>query len=363
MPSTAHRPRRRRARSRADLKHPSADPEKPTNPIRVIGALCWVLLVVAGVGCLLVAALFATSPGPTSLGPASEQVSTIGATAIAVAFTWALAARTGGRPLIFGLLAAVIGGMVLLTDHDGLRAGASVMTCAVGAVLGMLVTVPAVRIRQAVRETVIAFGVATIGAAASIGFLPLIDLARFRYATLAVALFIAFVLAYRIGAGVHGLGRRGLVVVLGGGALLATGLVYAELLRVYGTPGLIDVLIDAAAWSDRIFGGHPRPLPAVLGLPTLVWGVHLRARRRQGWWACAFGVTGLAPIARVLAEPGLSDVATLATLGTTLVTGVVIGILVISLDLLLIGSRGRGARTAERDHAVRPEPGRSRPLL
>lgn len=300
-------------------------------------------------------------PGPGS--PAAELISTIGAIAIAVAFTAALAVRTGGRPLVFGVLAAAIGAAVLLTDHDGLRAGAAVMTCAVGAVLGMLVTVPGVRIRQAVRETAIAFAVALIGAAASIGFGPLIDLARFRYATLGLALFIAFVLVYRLGAGLHGLGRRGLIVVLGGGALLAMGLVYAELLRVYGTAGLIDALNDAAAWSDRIFGGHPRPLPAMLGLPMLMWGIHLRARRRQGWWACAFGVTGLASLARVLAEPALSDLATLATLGITLLTGLVIGVLVILLDLFISGSRGRGSRRVEREHAVRPEPGRTHALL
>ena len=141
---------------------------------------------------------------------------------------------------------------------------------------------------------------------AAIGFGPLLSLIRFEYTTLALALVIVFVLVYRLGAGLHGLGRRGLVVILGGGAVLALGLAYAELLREYGTPGLVAWLFDAADWSEEHLGAVPRPMQALLGIPMLAWGVHLRARRRQGWWACAFGVTGMVPIAHVLADPALS---------------------------------------------------------
>ena len=95
-------------------------------------------------------------------------------------------------------------------------------------------------------------------------------------------------------------------MIVGGGAVLALGLAYAELLRLYGTPGFVSWIFDAAEWSQDNLGGVPRPMQALLGIPMLLWGVHLRARRRQGWWACAFGVAGLVPIAHVLADPRLT---------------------------------------------------------
>src|SRR3954452_12070226 len=41
-------------------------------------------------------------------------------------------------------------------------------------------------------------------------------------------------------------------------------------------------------WSRNHLGAFPRPIEAVLGVPALAWGCHMRARRRQGWWLCAF---------------------------------------------------------------------------
>ncbi len=64
---------------------------------------------------------------------------------VAAAYTWALAARTGGRPFVFGGLALVVGVAVLLLDEDYLRTGAAVMTCVVTAVFAVMATVPAPR--------------------------------------------------------------------------------------------------------------------------------------------------------------------------------------------------------------------------
>ena len=50
---------------------------------------------------------------------------------VAAAYAWALAARTGGRPVLFGTLALVVGVAVLVVDEDPLRTGAAVMTCVV----------------------------------------------------------------------------------------------------------------------------------------------------------------------------------------------------------------------------------------
>ena len=47
-----------------------------------------------------------------------------------------------------------------------------------------------------------------------------------------------------------------------------------------------------------------------LGVPALVWGTHMRARRRQGWWVCAFGVGATAPIAQLLVDPQVYNAGT-----------------------------------------------------
>jgi len=308
-----------------------------------------------------VAGAVALVAGAVGIGP--EILSTGGAITVSTTYAWALAARTGGRPVVFGFLALAIGLAVLFVDREALRTGASVLTCSLSAVLAVIVTVPAVRVVHAVREVLIAFVVAAVGAMASIGYQPLIALGRFEYTTLAIALVTVFALVYRLGAGFHGLGRRGVVVIVLGGGLLALALAYAELVQRYGSSGVLIRVGAAADWSRADLGGVPRPLQALLGVPALMWGCHLRARRRQGWWACAFGVAGTVPITHVLAAPGLSLTGALLTEGYSLVVGLVLGVLVIGVDLLVSGSRGRRASRAEEDAARRPEAGRTHALL
>ena len=214
---------------------------------------------------------------------------------------------------------------MLVSDSEAVRSGAAVLTASISAVLAVMLTTPAVTIARAVREVLIAFAVAAVGAVAAIGFHPLLALGRFEYTTLALSLLMVVVLVYRLGAGLHGLGRRGVVVIVGGGAVLALGLAYAELLRLYGTPGFVSWIFDAADWSQDNLGGVPRPMQALLGIPMLLWGVHLRARRRQGWWACAFGVAGLVPIAHVLADPRLTLPEVVLTEVYSLLVGLLVG--------------------------------------
>ena len=94
-----------------------------------------------------------------------------------------------------------------------------------------------------------------------------------------------------------------LTVVLGS-LMLALTLGYAELLRRYGTATWSTTLDDAVRWSHHHLGAFPRPIVALLGVPALTWGTHMRARRRQGWWVCAFGVALTAPVAYALVDPG-----------------------------------------------------------
>lgn len=313
----------------------------------------WVLVVLGGLGAL---GACVTDVGPGWLCGA-------GSVAIVTAYSWALAARTGGRPVVVGLLALVLGVLVVVSDDDRLRTGAAVLTCVVAAVLAVMATVPAVRYVEAVREVVIAMLVASIGALAVVGFEPVVTVARFEYVTLGLALLGAFAAVYRLGAGLHGLGRRGIATVLIGSVVLALTLAYAELLRRYGTPGLVDSLLDGVAWSRANLGAFPRPLETVLGVPALAWGTHMRARRRQGWWVCAFGVAATTPVANALVNPSVSLEETVLAVAYGVVVGLLIGLVVIRLDLAFTGSSGRRGRRAEEATALRPEPTRTRPLL
>jgi hypothetical protein len=238
-----------------------------------------------------------------------------------------------------------------------------VMTCVVSAVLGVMATTPAVRFSRAARECVVAVLVAGVGALATIGFDPVVSVVRFEYVTLGLSIVGAFAVVYRLGAGLHGLGRRGVVVVAICGVLLAVTLLYAEMLRRYGSQGLVDDLLGGVRWSRDHLGAFPRPIETVLGVPALAWGVHMRARRRQGWWLCAFGVAATAPVANALVNPAISLLECGLSVLYGLVVGLVIGYVVVRVDLALTGSRGQGGRRLEEAAAVRPEPPRTAALL
>lgn len=332
--------------------------------MRVREGIAWVgrsRIPLTGLGILVSLGLACLVAATVSVGP--SVLAGIGAVVIASTYAWALAARTGGRPVVFGGLALALGVLVLVADVDYLRTGAAVMTCVVSAVLGVMSTVPAVRFLGAARECVYAVAIASIGALATVGFEPVITVARFEYATLGLALLGAFGVVYRLGAGLHGLGRRGVVAVLVGTAVLVLTLAYTELLRRYGTPALVSSLLDAVRWSRAHLGAFPRPIASVLGIPALAWGCHMRARRRQGWWVCAFGVAATTSVANALVNPAVALSEAGLSVGYGLAVGLVIGLVVIRLDLALTGPRGRRSRRAEEAAAVRPEPSRTSALL
>jgi hypothetical protein len=281
------------------------------------------------------------------------------------AYAWALAGRTGGRPVVFGGLALLVGVVVLAADESYLRTGAAVMTCVVSAVFAVMVTVPRERFAGVAAECSLAVLVAAVGAMATIGFEPVISLVRFEYVTLALALVGVLVLVYRLGAGWHGLGRRGVVGVLVGGVILAVAVLYAELLRRYGPPDLVNTLLDGVRWSRDNLGAFPRPILAILGVPALAWGVHMRLRRRQGWWLCAFGVAGTTAVANSLVNPAISLRECGLSVLYGLVVGLALGYAVIRADdaLLGIARTGGGRRADAPADAVRPEPPRSAALL
>lgn len=320
----------------------------------VLRVVAWSALLLAG----LVAVVLPWTPVDVP-----RAVPLAGAVVLTTLFTHALAVRTGGRPWIAGALALVLSATAAVSQWGVLLAGAAVGTAVVAAVLGVLATTPAARFRAVVPEVVVATLVAVVGAFAVRAYGAEVSFGRTFYLVLGLSLLGALLLVYRLGAGLHGLGRRGFVMIVTGVALLTVTLVYTEALTRWGSPGLVDAIQGGEVWALETFGGAPRPIQVLLGFPTLAWGVSTRARRRQGWWVTAFAAPGLAVVAVTLLETGVSLVEAGLSLAYGLVSGLLLGYLVIRVDLFLTGARGRRARRLEELAAHRPEPGRFRPLL
>ena len=305
---------------------------------------------------LLAVGLAALGCAVAGIGP--HWMDGAGAVAVVTVLSGALAHRTGGRPGIASLLALVLGVAAVVIDEPALQTGAAVLTVVVGGVYAVMATVPAVSFWLSAREVLIATLVSGVAAVAAVGFEPTVVQPRFDFTSLLLALGLVFALVHRLGAGIHGLGRRGLIVVLVGVAVLVLTLAYGELLRRYGAGSVVSSVLDFADWTTERIGAFPRPLVVFLGIPALLWGCFQRARRRQGWWVCAFGVTATVPLAQGLLEPDGSFLEAGLRGLYSLVLGLLLGYLLVRLDLALTAPRGRRGRRAEEADAHRPEPSR-----
>lgn len=315
----------------------------------------WLAVLLVGALAVAVARLAPDLP---------ELIRNVGGVLVTSALAWGLAVRTGGRPVWATALAAALGLGAIITQWPSLMAGASVGTAVLAATLAVMVTTPAATFGIAIKEVLIASAVAWVGALGVLGYgdHSNLDVARFGYVVFALSLVGAFGLVYRLGAGLHGLGRRGYAVAGGATLILFVGMAYSEAISQYGSRDVLDVLDDVRGWMRGTFGAVPHPIMALLGYPALVWGVFMRARRRQGWWVCAFGVAATASSAsRLIAEDlGVASV----VLGEvySLVIGLALGYLVIRGEQSFTGSHGRRARRSEEAEAHRPEPLRTRAL-
>jgi hypothetical protein len=283
------------------------------------------------------------------------------AAGLGVVLAIGLAVRSGGRGLPAAVLAVLVGAGAVATQWPPLLAGAAVSTGVLAACLAVLGTRPARSFWQAILEVVLAEVVALVGALGVAGFAVDLDPDRFAYTVLGLSMAAAVALVYRLGGGLHGLGRSGVLLVGAALALLVVGLAYTAALTEWGSPAIRADVESARVWLEDNLGGVPHPIEVFLGIPALAWGVSMRARRRQGWWVCAFGAAATATAATRLVEEGATTLS--AVLGATygLLLGLVIGFLVIRVVRLVTGAPGRRAwRTDPRTH--RPEPPRLRPL-
>ncbi|MGO4255096.1 hypothetical protein [Marmoricola sp. RAF53] len=358
-----------RSPQRSAPKPPPPAPRRRTEPertapplrervLRSIGVRAgWLVVVIAGAAGVLATRTFDGVP---------DLVREVGAALVSVGLAWGLGVRTGGRPFWAAGLSAALAVGAIVSGWEPLLAGASVGTGVLAATLAVMSTVPAATFGIALREVLVATAIAWVGAFGVVGYgsgsQPQVDPNRFGYVVLGLSLAGAFALVYRLGAGLHGLGRRGYAVAVGGVLMLALALAYSEALAHWGSREMVGSLDDLRASIRSTFGAVAHPIVSLLGYPALVWGVFMRARRRQGWWVCAFGVAATAPIATRLVggdlEPGAIALGGLYSFAV----GVVIGYLVIRVEQFLTGSHGRRARRDEEAVAHRPEPGRTRPL-
>lgn len=306
-----------------------------------------------------------------ALGTVTPRVvGELGGVCVGLTFTWALAARTGGPKLLVASVAAGVGLVAVATDLAALRTGASIATAVVSAILGIVLTRPATTVVGALKESVLALVVPVIGGFAALGFAPQFEsFAQFKWGVGGIAAVGLFWLVYRLGAGLHGLGRRGAVIVIGGAVALALVLAYAEFLRSYGSHDVVTWMQTKAQWMRVHMYAYPRPMIAIIGVPALMLGVHMRSRRGQGWWVSAYGVAATAPIAATISNPDVGLRESGLELVYSLAVGAVIGAVLIRADLALStagGSRSAGRRVAEvapETPGARTEPARSQPLL
>lgn len=290
-------------------------------------------------------------------------VAEAGAALLTFVLAVGLTYRCGGRLRLWAPIALVFAAAGWWLDTDWTRSAASVLVAILAAVLAVMATRPARGALGVLVEYALALVIAASGAVAVAGYDAHIVSDRYNILVLGLALLAAIGLVWQLGAGLHGLGRRGLALVLGGAVLVTGVLVYSRFLREYGSASLVESIQSAALTLRENIGGVPRPVEVLIGFPALIWGVGTRASRRQGWWMCAFGALGTATVATSLAAPGVDlGYALWSTLYSVLLGGI-LGLLLRRADVMFTGrGGGRRSRREAPDAFVRPEPARTEPL-
>jgi hypothetical protein len=284
------------------------------------------------------------------------------ATALGVLLAVGLAVRGGGTPTGPALLAAAVGVAAMVGQWPALLAGAAAATGVLAACLAVLATRPAATFLAAIGEVVLALLLATVGALGVASFSVSLEVQRFGYLVIGVALLATVVLVYRLAGGLHSLGRRGLVLAAGATVLLLVVLVYTAALTRYGSPELVLQVRSGQGWVLEHLGGVPHTVEALIGIPALVWGVSMRSRRRQGWWVCAFGATATAAVTHRLLLGDVFSLELVLAAAYTLVLGLVLGYVLIRLERLLTARPGRRTTLTALPTSGREEPGRLKPL-
>lgn len=322
-----------------------------------------VAIAVCFIGWLLGTAAAATSV--IAVDGVPPWAGRAGGAVLTIVYVITLTYRCGGRVALWPPLVALLVAGALVFDLNWLLSTVSVATAVLASVLAVFITRPAASVVRVIGEFALAALVSVSGGLAVAGWNAPVLYERYNLLVLALAMLLTFGVVWGLGAGLHGLGRRGFLLIIGGAVLVAVILAYGTAVRTYGSPVVVNALDDSITWMRDYIGGVPRPAQVLVGFPALVWGISTRADRRQGWWMCAFGVVGTAVMTTQLASPqadpsyfGLSAL-------YSLVLGLLLGLLVRRLDPTTRAPEAGTGRRALRDEPVtvmRPEPLRTRPL-
>jgi hypothetical protein len=160
-----------------------------------------------------------------------DLVREVSAGVMSTALAFGLAVRTGGRPIWAMVLTAALAAAAFISGWEPLLAGAAVGTGVLAATLAVMATTPAATFARAIREVLIATALAWLGALGVVAYGERtrldVDVVTFGYVVLGLALVGAIALVFRLGAGLHGLGRRGYVVAGGAVVMLAIAMAYS----------------------------------------------------------------------------------------------------------------------------------------
>lgn len=266
--------------------------------------------------------------------------------------------RVGGYLRIWVSLAGLLALAAVVMERNVTITAAAGVTAVVATVSSVLLTRPARTLPQVVREYGVAIAVALSGTVGVAAWNAPVGYQRFNLLVLGASLALAIAVVWSLGAGLHGMSRQGVAVLVGVAVLLIVLLAYSSFVRTHGSETVVDAFTSTVTWLRETVGGVPRPVEVLIGLPALVVGTSVRSRHREGWWILVFAVIGTGVMTTSLVDPDAYP----SYVGLSTLYSIVLG-LAVGLLARRIAMRDRSAR---RNRAIerpsRVEPPRHEPL-
>lgn len=336
-------------RRRLDTTVP-ADYDMPTREPR-IGSRSLVRRIIFSLFVLWVLAALAAATSVVAVG-APAWIERPAALVLMVTFAVGLTHRGGGRMRLWVPLVVVLGLATVVIQSNILLAASAAMTAILGAVLAVVNTRPARSLLAAVREYVIALIVALVGTVGVAAWNAPVNYQRFNLFVIGGALTLAIAMMWNLGAGLHGVGKQGLLIPIGFAILLVILFTYSSFVRTHGSQSVVDTIGNMVVWLRQNIGGVPRPVEVLIGFPALLVGVSVRAKHREGWWILVFAVIGTSVVTTSLVTPSaLPSYIALSTLYSA-VLGLVIGL--IARHIVIQERSSRAARAIEQIERIEP---------
>lgn len=314
-------------------------------------------LIVGGIFVVWVIAALGAGTAVVAVG-APDWIQRPSAAVLLVVFAVGLTHRAGGRLRLWVPIVGVLALAALVLETNVLIASAAGVTAVLASVLSVVNTRPATTIPAAIFEYFVAIITALVGTLGVAAWNAPVNYQRFNLVVIGAALALAIAMVWNLGAGLHGMGRQGLLIPVGGALVLLLILTYSSFVRAHGSETVIDGIGETVLWMRQNFGGVPRPVEVFIGFPALILGVSIRSRHREGWWVLVFAVIGTAVLTTSLVTPGaLPSYIGLSTLYSSIL-GLAVGL--VARHFVMQERSSRASRAIEQ--AQRVEPPRTAPL-